>query len=351
MPAVDRRLANGMKVTENPSLSSLNTFGLDARSKILYEIDSEEDLLTLPRFHPGRDLVLGGGSNIVLVNDVPGAVFLNRITGIDQLRDDGDRVIIEAAAGESWHGLVEWSLRQDLAGLENLSLIPGNVGAAPIQNIGAYGVELAEVLDSVTAWDWYESRWRTFDRADCRLAYRDSRFKSEEPDRYLITSIRLTLSRRFKPRIDYADLRAELERSDLQALCARDVSEAVIRLRRRKLPDPEIEGNAGSFFKNPVVEASRARDLAERHSGLPCWEQPDGRVKLSAAWMIDACGLKGRREGGAAVSERHALVLVNRGGASGHDVTALAIEVEKAVYGAFGIHLEPEPRLVELADS
>jgi UDP-N-acetylmuramate dehydrogenase len=336
-----------MKVTERPSLKHLNTFGLDARAAALVEIENEEDLLGIPGIDPLRDFVLGGGSNVVFLGDVPGTVYRNRIRGIDIVGEENGRVLVEAGAGEDWHGLVCWTLGRGLAGLENLSLIPGTVGAAPIQNIGAYGVELASVLDLVTAWDWRTGSWVTLSRDDCRFDYRDSRFRSGEPGRYLITSVRLALSREFEPRLDYPGLAEELGTIEPSAAA---VSEAVIRLRRRKLPDPLETGNAGSFFKNPRVPAGEATALLEQHPGLPVWALGDGEFKLSAAWMIEACGLKGRQEGGARVSERHALVLVNTGGASGHDVSALAVEVQKAVFEAFGLRLEPEPLLVDFQD-
>jgi UDP-N-acetylmuramate dehydrogenase len=333
-----------MKFTERPSLQPFNTFGLDCRAAALIEIENEEDLLELPGFDPQRDFVLGGGSNVVLLGDVPGTVYLNRIGGVEVVDEHAERVRVEAGAGENWHDLVRWTLDQGLSGLENLSLIPGSVGAAPIQNIGAYGVELAAVLESVTAWDWRAGRWATLSREDCRLGYRDSRFRSADAGRYLITSVRLSLSRVFEPRIDYPGLAEEL---DGTRPTARAVSDAVIRLRRRKLPDPSVAGNAGSFFKNPVIGRDEAEQLRSRHAALPAWPLDNGQVKLSAAWMIEACGLKGRQEGGARVSPQHALVLVNEGGASGHDVSALAVEVQKAVYEAFGVRLEPEPLLVE----
>lgn len=333
-----------MKHTARPSLQSLNTFGLDASAYALVEIESEEDVLALPGFDPARDLVLGGGSNVVFLSDVPGTVYLNRIRGLEIIGEDADTVTVEAGAGENWHELVLWSLVQGLNGLENLSLIPGSVGAAPIQNIGAYGVELASVLESVTAWDWLTSTWAVLERNDCKLAYRDSLFKSSGRDRFLITSVRLRLSRRFSPRIDYRGLAEELAGVELTAGA---VSEAVIRLRRRKLPDPAVVGNAGSFFKNPVVDKALAEDLRVRHPGLPAWGLAGDQTKLSAAWMIQSCGLKGLRQGGAGVSEQHALVLVNTGGASGHDVGALTVKVQKSVFESFGVHLEAEPRLVQ----
>jgi len=337
-----------MKVRETPSLKSLNTFGLDATAALLLEIETEEDLLKAPALDPTRDLVIGGGSNVVLVDDVPGSVFLNRIRGRAVIGEDGPDCLVEAGAGEDWHGLVQWSLERGLSGLENLSLIPGSVGAAPIQNIGAYGVELDSVVERISCWDWRRGGWASFGRDDCRFGYRDSRFKAE-PDRYLVTSVRLRLRTSFEPELSYAGLAEELQSAGIAEPAARDVSEAVIRLRRRKLPDPAVEGNAGSFFKNPVVDAARADALRGRHPALPAWPQAGGACKLSAAWLIDACGLKGAAVGGAAVSERHALVLVNRGGATGRDVAALAARVQAAVADRFGVELEPEPRLVRFA--
>ena len=336
-----------MKVTERPSLQALNTFGVAARADLLVTLETEEDVLALPPFDPRRDLVLGDGSNVLFVSDVPGSVIHNRIAGRAIVAEDGESALLEVGAGENWHRLVRWTLRAGLCGLENLSLIPGCAGAAPIQNIGAYGVELAAVLDRVTAWDWQSATWVGFSARDCLLGYRDSLFRSGAPDRYLITSIRLRLTRTFRPRLDYADLRETLAESGLQRPTALDVSDAVIRLRRRKLPDPAEIGNAGSFFKNPVLDAARAGRLLAAHPGLPSWPGPDGTVKLSAAWMIERCGLKGYRQGDAGVSERHALVLVNHGSATGPAIFEVARTVRNAVADTFGIRLETEPRVVD----
>jgi len=335
-----------MKVTHDLSLGKLNTLGLETTASSLVEIESEEDVLMLPGFNPDRDFVLGGGSNVVFLSDVPGSVYLVRLAGIDITAEEGDRVTVDAGAGVGWHELVTWALESKLHGLENLALIPGTVGGAPIQNIGAYGVELASVLDSVTAWDWLTTSWITLSREDCRLGYRDSLFRSATPHRYLITSVRLTLSRRFEPELAYAGLREAVGDHPTP----RAVYEAVIHLRRSKLPDPLINGNVGSFFKNPVVDAEQAEALREQHAALPAWVLEDGRSKLSAAWMIEACGLKGLKEGGARVSEQHALVLVNEGGASGHDISTLSVKVRKAVYETFGVQLEPEPLLVDFQE-
>ena len=336
-----------MKVAERASLKDMNSFGLGAAAGLLLTIETEEDVLSLPSFDPARDLVLGEGSNVILATDVPGTVYLNRIRGREIVDRTRDHALVESGAGENWHELVRWSLQHGLSGLENLSLIPGLAGAAPIQNIGAYGVELGDVLDRITAWDWHRAAWVSFDREACQLAYRDSLFKSTWPDRYLITSIRLQLDCRFRPQIDYAGLRQELPTVGLSQLSALEVSDAVCRLRRRKLPDPSVTGNAGSFFKNPLLSDESAAGLAARFPGLPCWPNDDGRVKLSAAWMIEHCGLKGLCEGDAAVSERHALVLVNRGAASAADVLALARKVRETVAERFDLSLEIEPKVVE----
>jgi UDP-N-acetylmuramate dehydrogenase len=337
-----------VKVLEKPSLAALNTFGIDAVANLLLTVETEEDLLALPTFDASRDLLLGGGSNVLLVTDIPGTLFLNRIMGKEVVDQSEGKVLVEVGAGENWHDLVRWTLEKQFHGLENLSLIPGNSGAAPMQNIGAYGVELSSVLDSVTAWDWLKQTWRVFDREDCQFGYRDSYFKSGEPDRYLITSVRLALDLEFNPQLGYADLAAELAKHGQNDPDARAVSDAVIRIRRRKLPDPSEVGNAGSFFKNPVVSAARAAALREPFPELRAWPTDTGEVKLSAAWMIDCCGLKGHRRGGAAVSEQHALVIVNLGGASGADVWGLAGKVLDTVEDRFGIRLEPEPRIVDL---
>jgi UDP-N-acetylmuramate dehydrogenase len=338
-----------MRVTERPSLKAFNTFGIEASAGLMLTLESEEDVLALPSFNPRRDLLLGGGSNVLLRTDVPGSVIHNCIKGRDVLRSDQNHAWIEAGAGENWHDLVRWSLGKGFSGLENLSLIPGYAGAAPIQNIGAYGVELSSVLESVTAWDLSRSNWKIFTTRDCRLGYRDSIFKTGEPGRYLITSIQLRLDRRFKPQLAYSGLREELEQSKNPELTARDVSDAVIRLRRRKLPDPAVLGNAGSFFKNPELESGAAEKLTDRFPALPAWRLPDGRVKLSAAWMIEDCGLKGCRDGDAGVSAQHALVIVNHGSATGEDVLALSRTVQSAVRDRFGLMLEAEPGIIEFS--
>jgi UDP-N-acetylmuramate dehydrogenase len=336
-----------VKVAESASLKALNTFGIEAKAALLLEIETEEDVLSLPSFRPGHDLVLGGGSNILLLSDVLGSAFLNRISGRQIINEQDDHVLIEAGAGENWHQLVLWSLEQGLSGLENLSLIPGLAGAAPMQNIGAYGVEVSSVLESVTAWDWHNECWMVFGNDDCQFAYRDSRFKSVEPDRYLITSIQLRLKRHATPHYDYAKLREELISMAIDQPTPKQLSEAVIRIRQRKLPDQALMGNAGSFFKNPVVSMDEAEWLHGRFPDLPTWPAGADRAKLSAAWMIERCGWKGRREGQAGVSEQHSLVLVNHGAATGNEIRQLADRIRQDVLNKFEISLETEPALIE----
>ncbi len=333
-----------MKTGENLALKSFTTFGVAARAARVVEIDSPADLARC-RFEPATDLVLGGGSNVLLASDIDGTVFLNRIRGMRAVEDRGQSVLVEARGGQLWHSLVLWSLREGLSGLENLSLIPGLVGAAPMQNIGAYGVELSEVLERVEAWDWQQGRMVEFSTAECGFAYRDSRFKSRDAGRFFITRIFLRLARHFTPRLDYDELREELGRSNIAAPDAHQVSRAVIMLRRRKLPDPTLLGNAGSFFKNPQVSAAEAESLRARFRDLPSFPANAATVKLSAAWLIEQCGWKGHREGDAGVSDRHALVLVNHGNASGAEILALAHRVRDSVLERTGVRLEPEARI------
>jgi UDP-N-acetylmuramate dehydrogenase len=336
-----------MKVTRKASLKALNSFGVEASASLLITLEHEEDLLSLPSFDPGRDLLLGGGSNVLFTSDIPGTVLLNRITGRAIVKTDREHSWVDAGAGENWHELVRWTLDNGLSGLENLSLIPGLAGAAPIQNIGAYGVELASVLDSVTAWDMARAQWVVFQRQACQPGYRDSYFKSTAPDRFLISSIRLRLNRKFRPQLEYKGLIEELSGMGIAQPGATDVSDAVIRLRRRKLPDPAQLGNAGSFFKNPVIDRKAAKTLIERYPDLPAWKVDEQTTKLSAAWMIEFCGFKGCRKGDAGVSEHHALVMVNHGKASGREILALARDIQTAVRAAFDTELETEPKIIE----
>lgn len=339
-----------MKQTFDASLKHLNSFSVEARAARLIELESESDLQTLKRqyrFDPAHDLILGGGTNVLFVGDIDATVVLNRIPGKQIIEQTDDGVLLEANAGEDWHQLVLWSLDQGLSGIENLSLIPGLAGAAPMQNIGAYGVELADVLDSVQALDLDSGELLEFKNADCHFAYRDSRFKSADTGKYLITRIRLRLQHNFVPILTYAGLNEELHTTGINRPTAKQVSEAVIRIRLRKLPDPRVIGNAGSFFTNPVVERGMADLLVKDFTGLPVYPIDDHKTKLSAAWLIERCGWKGRAWGRAAVSDQHALVLVNQENASGSELLALADAIRESVLDRFGIELQAELRIVQ----
>ncbi|WP_445147492.1 UDP-N-acetylmuramate dehydrogenase [Dyella sp. Tek66A03] len=337
----------GYTLIENASLATRNTLRVDARASLLAEVrDASKlpELLNFPAVRGGRLLVLGEGSNLLFTGDFQGTVLAMATSGV-QVEQDGEVARIAVAAGERWDDFVRWTLGQGFAGLENLILIPGTVGAAPIQNIGAYGTEVAEFIESVEAWDTQERRVAILDRAACAFAYRDSVFK-HQPGRYIVTAVRFALPRSRELRMDYAGIREELARMGVDKPAPFHVAEAVVHLRTRKLPDPAVIGNAGSFFKNPLVEASRGEALKREHPELVAWVGSDGRWKLSAAWLIETTGFKGVREGDAGISNRHALVLVNHGRATGPELWALAQRVIDGVQAKFGMRLEPEPVVV-----
>jgi UDP-N-acetylmuramate dehydrogenase len=330
------------------SLAARNTLGLDSRAEAcvaLEHVGQLDALSDLARRHAPL-LVLGGGSNVVLPPQVPGLVAHVALRGLRLIEARDDAWIVEAAAGETWHEVVSACIAQGWDGLENLALIPGTVGAAPVQNIGAYGVELADRFDSLQAWNIPERRMVRMTAADCRFAYRDSVFKHASPGEWLIASVRLALPRPWQPVLGYPDLQRDAGLSAGGPPTARAVFEAVCRIRRAKLPDPAVIGNAGSFFKNPLVDAQARDALLARFPGLVSYAQPDGRYKLAAGWLIDQCGWKGRSLGPAGVHDRQALVLVNRGGAKAEDVMALASAIQEDVAARYGVALEPEPVVV-----
>jgi len=328
------------------SLDRLNTFGLPARAAGFAAIETPAQLaalMALPEWRSWPRFVLGGGSNLVLTGDFAGLVLQVRIPGRRLVAEDAEVWLVQAGAGENWHDFVLWTLERGWPGLENLALIPGTVGAAPIQNIGAYGLEIAERFQQLQAVDLETGKPVTFDHAACRFGYRDSVFKQEAAGRYLIASVTFRLPKRWQPIIGYAELARELAARDCSQPTARQVADAVIAIRSRKLPDPARIGNAGSFFKNPLVDAAAFARLAERYPHLPHYAQPDGAVKLAAGWLIEQCGWKGRSLGAAGVYEQQALVLVNRGGARGEEVLRLAQAIQESVQVRFGVALEMEP--------
>jgi len=328
-------------------LETRHTFRVPARAKWLAEIHAQAAIPEVLALPPVKDLpllVLGEGSNTLFTRDFDGLIVLMANRGMELLADNGSGVRVHAAAAEHWHDLVRWSLAQGLCGLENLSLIPGAVGAAPIQNIGAYGAELAETLISVSAYDRSTREQVQLSHGQCGFSYRDSIFK-QMPERWIITAVELCLRRSTPLKLDYAGVRDELAAMQIARPTAADVSAAVCRLRQRKLPDPAVIGNAGSFFKNPVAPEELTAQLQKKFPGLPIFNASKGK-KLSAAWMIEHCGWKGFREGDAGVSEKHALVLVNHAHATGTQILELARRIQDSVQQKFGIRLEPEPRII-----
>lgn len=329
-------------------LSPLNTFGLRARAARLIRVRSVADVLAAmaaPHWGETCRLVLGGGSNMVFTGDFDGTVLKVEIGGRRLLREQADAWIVEAGGGENWHAFVRWTLAQGWPGLENLSLIPGTVGAAPIQNIGAYGLELADRFESLDAIDLERGGLRSFDLQACAFAYRDSVFK-RHPGRWLVTAVRFRLPRPWQARTGYADVARELEAQGCTSPDASAISDAVVAIRRRKLPDPAEIGNVGSFFKNPVVDAASCARLLQLNPDMPHYPQPDGSEKLAAGWLIEQAGWKGRSLGPVGSYARQALVLVNHGGASGADVRRLAEAIMADVRVRFGVALEPEPVFV-----
>jgi UDP-N-acetylmuramate dehydrogenase len=331
------------------ALAPLTTFGLPATAGRLVRLRTPAGIRALTK---GGELagrgycILGGGSNVVFTQDPEGVVLKVELTGIGVQEVRSDAVIVSAAAGEQWQDLVEWTLAQGYGGLENLALIPGTVGAAPVQNIGAYGVELADRLEAVEIVDLDTGRQQVLGPQQCRLAYRNSIFKQELAEHYLITRIALRLPQPWRPVLQYPDLQARLEEQGGGIASPQQIFDWICAIRRAKLPDPEHLGNAGSFFKNPVVSREQFAAIAAREPDIRAFGHTDGRVKVAAGWLIEACGWKGRSLGQAAVHDRQALVLVNRGQATAQEVMALATAIQQSVAARFGLQLEIEPRLV-----
>lgn len=330
-------------------LQSLNTFGLPCRAAALIELEHAYQLgalMTHPDWREVPRLVLGGGSNVVLQRDFPGLVVKVAMHGCKVVGEDREHRYVRAGAGENWHAFVRWTLAQGMPGLENLSLIPGTVGAAPIQNIGAYGIEMAERFESLEAISLTDGEQVRFDARGCAFGYRDSIFKREAAGRFLIVAVTFRLPRRWSPLATYADVASALAEQGIANPTAVDISDVIVAVRQRKLPAPEALGNAGSFFKNPIVDAVLLGRLRADHGELPHYPQADGTYKLAAGWLIEACGWKGRNLGPVGCFEGQALVLVNRGGATGADVARAAGAIQTDVEARFGVRLEPEPTFI-----
>ena len=331
------------------SLLPYNTFGIDVRARLFARFASVAELralLALPAVREAGKLVLGGGSNLLFTKDFDGVVLKNEIRGLHVAEQTDETALVRAGAGESWHGLVEFALEQDLSGIENLSLIPGTVGAAPLQNIGAYGAELQDTFAYLEALEISTGQLRTFDGAACGFGYRESVFKGPLKNQFIVTSVAFRLHRQARPNVSYGALTTTLQDMGIEAdPTPRQISAAVVRIRRSKLPDPAEIGNAGSFFKNPELSQHKYDALRATYPDLPGYPVPGG-VKVPAAWLIERCGWKGHRRGPHGVHDRQALVLVNHGGAQGADIQALAQEIITSVREKFGVELHPEVNIL-----
>ncbi|OYY17224.1 MAG: UDP-N-acetylenolpyruvoylglucosamine reductase [Polynucleobacter sp. 24-46-87] len=338
---------NPAKLTPNLGLKHRNSFGLDSEAQLAYEITCSDQLPALTKELEDKKLewrVLGGGSNVILPKSLPGATLLINILGQEILRADDNNSWISVGAGVNWHEFVAWTLDHNLPGLENLALIPGTVGAAPIQNIGAYGVEIGEYIDSIEAFDSAAHAFVTLPQEACQFAYRDSYFK-QNPNRFIVTKVVFKIPKAWQARLQYADLAkqfAELKTSP----SAQQIFDAVCTIRSNKLPDPKVIGNAGSFFQNPIVSTEYCEQLSKQFPDLVSYPDSNDKRKLAAGWLIDQCGFKGKRVGPVGVYEKQALVLVNHGGGTSTDILNLAKSIQEEVLGKFGVQLEIEPNIL-----
>jgi len=332
-----------MEITYNQSLRAYNTFRVEARASRLARVTDAESLQLFFRDYADPVFILGGGSNLLFTRDIDLLVLKNEIRGIAIAEESEDTAIVQIGGGESWHAFVCWALDHNLGGVENLSLIPGTVGAAPIQNIGAYGQELREVFHKLRAVELATGELRTFYSADCRFGYRDSIFKRELRGKYFITHVFLRLHKPpHRLNLRYGAITQTLERMGIEHPTIRDLSRAVVRIRNSKLPQPEVLGNSGSFFKNPLASPEKLEALRSHYPDIPSYPAEKGRVKIPAGWLIEKAGWKGYRQGPVGCYEKQALVLVNHGGAAGGQLLALAKRIEASVREQFGIALERE---------
>jgi UDP-N-acetylmuramate dehydrogenase len=337
-----------MFIEKYKSLREYNTFGIDVPARAFVSVESIKDLKIILNDHQADEIfILGGGSNMLLTAPIDKLVLHINLKGIKVISEDEDHVILEAQAGENWHDLVMYCIDKNFGGIENLSLIPGNTGAAPIQNIGAYGVELEDVFVSCTAFDISTGTLRHFTKQECKFGYRNSIFKNEARNKYIITSVQLRLTKRdHKINSSYGAITEVLSKRNITEPTIKDISEAVIAIRRSKLPDPAEIGNSGSFFKNPVLTAEEFRIFRSRYQEAPYYEVSATEFKVPAGWLIDKAGFKGKRYGDAGIHRNQALVLVNYGNASGSEIWELAQKIQKKVKDDFGIYLEPEVNVI-----
>jgi UDP-N-acetylmuramate dehydrogenase len=337
-----------MHVESHKSLKAFNTFGIDCKARHFVSVSSVSELKEVlsQKLYPSI-FILGGGSNMLLTKDIDALVAHINLKGISIISEKDTEVLIEAMAGENWHDLVQYTIEKDFGGLENLSLIPGNVGTAPIQNIGAYGVELKDVFHSCTAYDVETLEKKVFSKADCNFGYRNSIFKNEAKGKYVISSVVFRLTRsQHKLSTSYGAIQDKLQEKNIEKPTIADISEAVIAIRQSKLPDPAVLGNSGSFFKNPVINSTDFKQFRRKHPQAPFYEVSATEFKIPAGWLIEQAGFKGQRFGDAGVHKNQALVLVNYGTASGSEIWELALRIQKKVKTDFDIYIEPEVNII-----
>lgn len=324
------------------SLKKLNTFNVDAQCNEIHYIRQESDLQQFFGYKESQFYILGGGSNVLLIDPIDRIIIKNEITGKEIIHEDSDHVIVRVGGGENWHEFVEWSIDQGYSGIENLSLIPGTVGAAPVQNIGAYGVELEEVFVRLEGILMDEGKPLGINKSACRFGYRDSIFKHELKGRFFISHVHLRLNKSFAPRLDYGAIRDIVAHNQITIPTAKEVSKAVCEIRKSKLPDPSILGNAGSFFKNPLVDSNKLNELKLYNASIPHFLHEDSNYKIPAGWLIEQAGWKGKRVGDVSTYDKQALVIVQFGNSTGMEIYTYAQNIIEDVKAKFGIQLSME---------
>lgn len=338
-----------MILKENVSLKPYNTFGLEAKARFFYEFNTVEELRSIlndPKYKDESVLILGGGSNILLTSDFEGLVLLNRIMGKNIIKEDEEHAWVKSGAGEIWHDLVLYAIENRLGGIENLSLIPGTVGAAPMQNIGAYGVELKDTFESLEAYEFTTGKVKTFSYEECCFGYRNSVFKNELKGKYIITSVTLRLNKKPVYNVSYGTIKETLTARGVKDFSLKAISDAVCEIRMSKLPDPKEIGNSGSFFKNPEIPEEQYEKLKKDYPDMPSYPTEPGMVKIPAGWLNEKAGWKGKTFGNYGVHKKQALVLVNYGGASGQEIKELSDKIKASVKEKFGIELETEVNII-----
>lgn len=337
-----------IEILKNYDLTVLNTFHIKASARFFFEVKNEDDLKELFEsfeFKNSEKLFVGGGSNILFTKDFDGIIILNRLKGIEIIKEDKEDVFVKSMGGEWWNDLVNFTVDRDLWGIENLSLVPGTVGATPVQNIGAYGIELKDSLENIETYEIETGKKKIFIKEECEFGYRDSIFKSRLKGQYFISAIVIKLSKVENKNVRYKALQEYLDKNNIEVKNVRDISNAVAEIRKSKLPDPKIFGNAGSFFKNIYVDKDKLEELKKIYPEIPSFEETD-TVKIPAGWLIEQCGWKGKRVGNVGVHDKQALVLVNHGGATGEEIKNLAFEIIDSVYQKFGLKLTPEVNFI-----